>query len=128
MIQSSRLAAIAILVLTLGACAGPAIPRAKPPRAASPPAPITPPRPTQNNSLIGQSANATLGLFGKPRLDIAEGTGRKLQFAGAACILDIYYYAPKAGADPLAAHVDARTPDGRDTNVPGCIDALRGHR
>lgn len=125
MIEHRRLAAIAGLALTLGACAGPAIPRATPPRATPPPAAITPPRPTQNNSLIGQNANAALGLFGKPRLDIAEGTGRKLQFAGVACILDIYYYAPKAGADALATHVDARTPDGRDVNVPGCIEALR---
>lgn len=125
MIENRRLAAIAGLALTLGACAGPAIPRATPPPAPSATAPITPPRPTQNNSLIGHGASAALGMFGKPRLDIAEGTGRKLQFAGAACILDIYYYAPKAGADPLATHVDARTPEGRDANVPSCIDALR---
>jgi hypothetical protein len=127
MIDNRRLAAIAGLALTLGACAGPAIPRAAPPPRTAPPPPaaITPPRPTQNNSLIGQNANAALGMFGKPRLDIAEGTGRKLQFAGAACIIDIYYYAPKAGADPLATHVDARTPDGRDANLPSCIEALR---
>ncbi|WP_447758226.1 hypothetical protein [Sphingopyxis fribergensis] len=125
MIENRHLAAIAGLALTLGACAGPAIPRATPPKGPPPAAPITAPRPTQNNSLIGQSANAALGLFGKPRLDVAEGTGRKLQFAGAACILDIYYYAPRQGADPLATHVDARTPEGRDANVPSCIEALR---
>lgn len=126
MTQIRRLAAIAGFALLLGGCAGSAIPRAAPPpRAGPPPASITPPRPTQNNSLIGQSANAALGLFGKPRLDIAEGMGRKLQFAGSACILDIYYYAPKQGADPLATHVDARTPDGRDANLPSCIEALR---
>ncbi|HEY0594398.1 hypothetical protein [Sphingopyxis sp.] len=125
MIENRRLAAICGLALTLGACAGPAIPRATPPKAPPTAAPITPPRPTQNNSLIGQSANAALGQFGKPRLDVAEGTGRKLQFAGAACILDIYYYAPRQGADPLATHVDARTPEGRDANVPSCIEALR---
>lgn len=125
MIENRRLAAIAGLALTLGACAGPAIPRATPPRAPSATPPIAAPRPVQNNSLIGHSASAALGLFGKPRLDVAEGTGRKLQFAGAACILDVYYYAPKQGADPLATHVDARTPDGRDANVPSCIEALR---
>lgn len=125
MIDNRRLATIAGLALTLGACAGPAIPRATPPRTSPPPTAVTPPRPVQNNSLIGQSANAALGLFGKPRLDVAEGSGRKLQFAGAACTIDIYYYAPKQGADPLATHVDARTPDGRDANVTSCIEALR---
>ena len=125
MSKNRRLAVIAGLALTLGGCAGAAIPRATPPRAAPPSAPIAAPRPVQNNSLIGHNANAALGLFGKPRLDIAEGAGRKLQFAGGACILDIYYYAPKQGADPLATHVDARTPDGRDANLPSCIEALR---
>jgi hypothetical protein len=125
MIEYSRLATIAGLALLLGGCAGSAIPRATPPKASQPAAAITPPRPTQNNSLIGRNANAALGLFGKPRLDVAEGAGRKLQFGDTACILDIYYYAPRQGADQLATHVDARTPDGRDANVPSCIDALR---
>ncbi|KTE06825.1 hypothetical protein [Sphingopyxis sp. H115] len=125
MIKNRRLAAVAMLALTLGACAGPAIPYATPPKSPSSTAPVASPRPVQNNSLIGRNANAALGLFGKPRLDVAEGSGRKLQFAGTPCILDVYYYAPKQGADPLATHVDARTPDGRDANVPSCIEALR---
>ena len=125
MIEKSDLAIIASLALLLGGCAGNAIPRATPPKAPPSAGPITAPRPTQTNSLIGRPANAALSLFGKPRLDVAEGVARKLQFAGTACILDIYYYAPKQGADPLATHVDARTPDGRDANVPGCIEALR---
>ena len=87
--------------------------------------PIAAPRPTQNNSLIGRPANTALGLFGRPRLDVAEGAARKLQFGGTTCILDVYYYASRQGADALATHVDARTPDGRDANVPSCIDALR---
>ena len=125
MINNNRLALFASLTLLLGGCAGNAIPRATPPKAPSSAGPITAPRPPQNNSLIGRSANSALSLFGKPRLDVAEGAGRKLQFGGTACILDIYYYAPKQGADPLATHVDARTPDGRDANVPSCIEALR---
>ena len=83
------------------------------------------PRIVQHNSLVGQRAGAALSQFGKPRLDVAEGAGRKLQFAGAACILDIYYYAPKQGAEPVATHVDARTPEGRDANVDSCVNALR---
>jgi len=112
--------------LLLAGCAGSAaVPRPSQPVAATPRPPSTPPRIVQNNSLVGQHANAALSIFGKPRLDIAEGAGRKLQFTGTACILDIYYYAPKAGAEPIATHVDARTPDGRDANVDSCVNALR---
>lgn len=125
MIENSRLAAISGLALVLAGCVGNAIPRATPPRAAAAAMPITAPRPTQNNSLIGRPANTALGLFGRPRLDVAEGAARKLQFGGTTCILDVYYYASRQGADALATHVDARTPDGRDANVPSCIDALR---
>jgi hypothetical protein len=39
--------------------------------------------------------------------------------------LDVYYYAQRSGAEALATHVDARTPDGRDANVDSCIAALR---
>ena len=124
MIRIRRPAAIAVLALLLGGCADSAIPRATPPPG-GPSATIPAPRPVQNNSLIGHPANAALSLFGKPRLDVTEGSARKLQFGGSACILDIYYYAPRQGADPLATHVDARTPDGRDANIPSCIDALR---
>lgn len=125
MIRTHRPAAIVGLALLLGGCAGSAIPRATPAPGGPPATTVPAPRPVQNNSLIGHPANAALGLFGKPRLDVTEGGGRKLQFGGSACILDIYYYAPRQGADPLATHVDARTPDGRDANIPSCIDALR---
>lgn len=130
-----RIISIAATALLLAGCAGGAIPRPAtpsgppPPAAATPPPttrpPVTQPRITQNNALVGHGADNALRMFGKPRLDVSEGAARKLQFAGAACILDIYYYAPRAGADPVATHVDARTPDGRDANVPSCIDALR---
>ncbi|MBL0916929.1 MAG: hypothetical protein IBJ13_15950 [Sphingopyxis sp.] len=116
---------LAASTLFLAGCASSAaIPRPSQPVAAPRP-PWTPPRITQNNSLVGQQGNAALSQFGKPRLDVVEGAGRKLQFAGTACTLDIYYYAPKTGADPIATHVDARTPDGRDANVDSCVNALR---
>ncbi|HEX2813912.1 MAG TPA: hypothetical protein VHO04_14650 [Sphingopyxis sp.] len=124
MTRHIRLIAVAMLAATLGGCAGAAVPRPAQP-AVRPAPPPTPPRITQNNSLVGHAANAALSLFGKPRLDVKEGMGRKLQFAGSPCILDIYYYAPKQGAEPVATYVDARTPDGRDANVDSCISALR---
>jgi hypothetical protein len=120
----SRLIAVAALAATLGGCAGSAVPRPTPPTAVRPAPPPTPPRITQSNSLVGHNANAALQMFGKPRLDLQEGMGRKLQFAGTPCILDVYYYAPKQGSEPIATHVDARTPEGRDANVDSCINAL----
>ena len=117
-----RLLPTILLAAALAGCGTTAVPRPARPVAAPPP--VTP-RIVQHNSLVGQHAGAALAQFGKPRLDIAEGAGRKLQFAGAACILDIYYYAPKQGAEPVATHVDARTPEGRDANVDSCVNALR---
>lgn len=124
MIDKPRLAAIAGLALTLGACAGPAIPRPATPAGRPAPAP-TVVRPVQNNALIGSSADAIGRMFGKPQLDVTEGAGRKLQFAGSNCILDIYFYAPRAGANPVATHVDARTPDGRNAEVNSCAQSFQ---
>lgn len=124
MTRYSRLIAIAALAATLGGCAATAVPRPAQP-ATRPVPPPTAPRITQNNSLVGHGANAALSLFGKPRLDVKEGMGRKLQFAGTPCILDIYYYASKQGSEPVATYVDARTPDGRDANVDSCVTALQ---
>src|SRR3546814_20456366 len=81
MLDNRRLGVVAMLGLTLGACAGPAIPRATPPRATTPPPP-TVARQVQHNVLIGNSADAIGRMFGKPRLDVTEGAGRNLQFAG----------------------------------------------
>ena len=117
-----RLLPTILLAASLAGCGITAVPRPARPVAAPPP--VTP-RIVQHNSLVGQRAGAALSQFGRPRLDVAEGAGRKLQFAGTACILDIYYYAPKQGAEPVATHVDARTPEGRDANVDSCVNALR---
>lgn len=124
MIQTVRSAGVAAIALLLAGCAGAAIPRATPPAPAGG-VPMSPPRVTQDNALIGHDADAAIRAFGRPRLDVVEGAGRKLQFAGSACILDVYYYAPRQGAKPLATHVDARTADGRDANIDSCIAALQ---
>ena len=123
MIDNRRLGAVAMLGLTLGACAGPAIPRATPPRATAPPPTVV--RPVQNNVLIGNSADAIGRMFGKPRLDVTEGAGRIFQYAGSNSILDVFFYARRAGAVQVATHVDARTPDGRNAEVDSCAQALR---
>ena len=77
------------------------------------------------HSMDERSADAIGRMFGKPRLDVTEGAGRKLQFAGSSCTLDVYFYVPRAGASPVATHVDARTPDGRNAEVNSCAQSLQ---
>ncbi len=73
---------------------------------------------------MGRSANALIALFGSPGLDAREGPARKLQFLGPACVLDAYLYAPRRGGDAVVTHVDARLPDGRDTDRAACVETL----
>lgn len=75
-------------------------------------------------NVIGRNARLLEAQFGKPVLDVREGSARKLQFAGAACVLDAYLYPPKAGGEPIVTHLDARLPDGRDFDRASCIAAL----
>ena len=73
--------------------------------------------------VIGRDARALAAAFGTPDLDIREGRARKLQFLGSTCVLDAYLY-PRGGGEPVVTHVDARLPDGRDTDRSACIAAL----
>lgn len=75
--------------------------------------------------VIGADDAALLGLFGPARIDLVEGDVRKLQFAGPACVLDIYLYPPETGGVPRATHVAARrASDGQDVDRAACIEAL----
>jgi hypothetical protein len=98
-------------------------PAVRPPaqREAPPPAP----RRRGLEDVTGRDARALIALFGNPALDIREGPARKLQFLGPACVLDAYLYAPRGGGgEPVVTHVDARLPDGRDTDRSACIAML----
>jgi hypothetical protein len=64
------------------------------------------------DGVIGSPAAALTRRFGPPRLDVPEGDARKLQFAGARCVLDIYLYPVAAAAEPTATHVAARLRQG----------------
>jgi hypothetical protein len=98
---------------------------APPPRL---PGPVAPPAPVYTThgleSVLGRGARALTTLFGNPDLDVREGSARKLQFIGPACVLDVYLYPAREGADPVATHVDARLPDGRDMDRSSCVAAL----
>jgi hypothetical protein len=87
---------------------------------------VPPPVPHRRglDDVMGRDARALAALFGAPALDVREGPARKLQFLGPACVLDAYLYPPRGGGEPVVTHVDARLPDGRDTDRGGCIALL----
>jgi hypothetical protein len=112
--------------LALGACGG-AIP---PPRAGHVPVPSArpAPRPTAQlpanlAAIQGATAPRLIARFGKPQLDVSEGTARKLQFAGPICVLDTYLY-PSNRGEAVVTHVDARQRDGRPIDEASCVSAL----
>lgn len=78
--------------------------------------------------VIGRTARFLESGFGRPSLDIREGPGRKLQYAGAACVLDLYLYPPHGGGEPIVTYVDARRPDGTDFDRASCVAALQRGR
>lgn len=86
---------------------------------------IAPPPPTQSTvgleQVLGQSPPAVVKLIGSPGLDRTEGKGRHLQFAQGSCVLDVYFYAPPAGGEPVATYADARLKDGKPLDTASCL-------
>ena len=81
-------------------------------------------QPQQRGDLIGMTAGELIQRFGRPALQIREGQGLKLQFRGAACVLDAYLYPPPGAQGPeRVTWVDARIPSGADPNRQACIAA-----
>ena len=134
------LAALALIPL-LAACGGATVATtpARPQSASAAPVPVRKPaRPTGMSAtvhmmpgletVIGATPADLSRQFGPPRLDVQEGDARKLQFAGQACVLDVYLY-PSAlgGGDLTATYVDARrASDGKDVDRASCVTALKG--
>jgi hypothetical protein len=112
-------------LLVAGCASGPA---EKPARTAAPPPPVATYSVNGLEGVIGRTAPMLEAQFGKPALDVREGTARKLQFTGAACVLDAYLYPPRAGGPPIVTWVDARLPDGRDFDRASCVAALGATR
>jgi hypothetical protein len=71
----------------------------------------------------GQTGSRLIAQFGAPRIDVQEGAGRKLQFAGPICILDAYLY-PKGRSEATVTHIDTRQRDGKPIDPASCIAAL----
>jgi len=116
-----RLGPSLALSLLLAGCAATPAPR---PSAAA--APLVRPvvSPAGLQAVIGRTAAMLAAQFGKADLDVREGSARKLQFVGPACVLDTYLYPPAGGGEPIVTHVDARLPDGRDMDRASCVAAL----
>ncbi len=122
----SRLIAPLVAMAALSAC-GAAVPPPKTAPAAVRPAPnpylgAGPGAPVE---LAGKDARALGNLFGKPRLDVREGAGRKLQFVNDRCVLDAYLYAPRAGSEAVVTYAEARDRAGIDMPASSCSALLR---
>ena len=77
-------------------------------------------------SVIGADARRLAELLGPPRLTVPEGDAVKLQFAGTACVLEVFLYPLRAGGPPTATHVEARrASDGQAVDRANCVAALR---
>jgi hypothetical protein len=90
---------------------------------ATPTAPSAP-RQFDYRTINGMSAGELIQHFGKPRLQIVEGEGTKLQFVGANCILDVYLYPPPSGGTPRATLIEARNSQGSDVSAQSCAATL----
>lgn len=74
--------------------------------------------------VLGKDARTLQALFGDPNMDTREDRARRLQFAGAACVLDTYLYPPAQGREPVVTYLDARTLAGDDFDRASCVAAL----
>lgn len=132
-----RAAIVAVLAAALGACAGGG---GKPSAAPRPSITHGAPRssivvvpevmsPQGLGGVIGSPAAALTRRFGTPRIDLAEGDARKLQFTGPVCVLDIFLYPVSAASEPTATHVEARLRQGGAPADPGaCIREVEAQR
>lgn len=125
-----KLYASLLAPLALAGCAaGSGVPGAPPQpvtRAATSPPPIAPTRMSARGveGVIDATAGQLVQKFGQPRIDLAEGDARKLQFAGQACLLDVYLYTLEGGGEQRATWVDARNSAGESVDPAACIAAL----
>lgn len=115
----SRLPALLLLTALASACAAPtAVQGPVAPVSAGPVRPFT--------AVLGANAASLIAAFGKPELDLREGTGRKLQFATPICVLDAYLY--PQGSEPVVRHIDTRQRSGGPIDQASCVAALRAAR
>lgn len=88
--------------------------------------PVPLPAPAQKPSLqlIGRAPAEVTALLGTPALDRTEGTARQLQFANAACVLDVYFYPDRKSGKVAATYVEARDKAGQASDTAACVSRL----
>ncbi len=92
----------------------------------APPIPVRPAMgPRGLEAVMGKDVGTLKRLFGEPRLDVVEVHGRKQQFVGKACVLDVFLYPDGKGRSEIVTYVDARRSDGAAVDRASCIDALQ---
>ncbi|MCL6741829.1 hypothetical protein LZ518_11895 [Sphingomonas sp. RB56-2] len=79
----------------------------------------------EHRSINGMTAHELIQVYGRPRLQVVEGDGTKLQFAGPNCLLDIYLYPPSGGGTPRATLIEARNAQGNDVNAQSCAASIQ---
>lgn len=100
----------------LPACAAVVVPVPVPAPAPAPPKPSV--------QLIGREPAEVTALLGTPALDRSEGQARQLQFANAACVLDVYFYPDRRTGKVAATYLEARNKAGQAFETRACVDAL----
>jgi hypothetical protein len=110
-------------VLSLTAMIAACAPR---PQGAPAPAPAPPAQPqAETSSVLGLTPQELVGRFGRPALQIREGSSLKLQFRGTRCVMDAYLYPSGDSATLKVTHVDTRLPSGGDIDQAACVFSLR---
>jgi hypothetical protein len=117
-----RILIATILAAMLSGCASTVVPPPKISRVDRPVA-VVPLKTKGLEAVIGKDKDALIRLFGTPRLDVIEVSGRKLQFAKTACILDAYLYTE--GGREVVTYIDARRSDGAEVDRVACVNALQ---
>jgi hypothetical protein len=99
------------------------------PAATPTPQPVAPPPVASSQhdhrTVNGMTAGELIQHFGRPRLQIVEGEGTKLQFAGPNCVLDVYLYPPSGSSGtPRATYIEARNLQGVDVSAQSCAASI----
>jgi hypothetical protein len=113
-----------VTLAALAGCAGDSPIIVAPATVSRRPAPPPPATSTPTFQIVGSDARTLIAQFGSPALDQREGPARKLQFRGAACVLDAYLYPPADGGAPRVTWIDTRNPQGNDMDHTACIAVL----
>lgn len=111
---------VLLAVLLVAACAPTPAPKPSP----AIPTPVSS-GPHDHRTVNGMTASELVQHFGKPRLQIVEGDGTKLQFKGPNCFLDVYLYPPSGSSGaPRATHIEARNLQGNDISAQSCAATI----